>query len=301
MNVNTAATARKKKIEKYFHKTPNPNDNVIALAFLTGGGVLALVGLVMFAGGNAFFGVVLLAGAGYLGYQGFVRKSAYDRAHEASTPKPTAREMDRLLLDDLLKIERTAMAQLDLTSEDLQLETSGNDPFAALAHGSTSTADGGRRPLVVFGPAVNSGFAIGEDDVWRCKRYEVMVICPTSYHMAIYRCVLDFLTGGMQSVETHEYHYADVVAVSTNTRPAPDLVLDILAVIDEEQVRFARTLLKEFQIVVSSGDRSKVVVGISDEEDPDNSATLQDSGINRVIDTVRKVLRDKKGGTAALN
>jgi len=209
--------------------------------------------------------------------------------------------MDRLLLEDLLKIERAAMTQLDLTPEDLQLESSGADPFADLAHGSTANDQGGRRPLVVFGPAINSGFAIGEDDVWRCKRYEVMVICPTSYHLAIYRCGLDFLTGGMQSVETHEYHYTDVVAVSTNTRPAPDLVLEILAVIDGDQVRFASTLLKEFQIVVSSGDRSKVVVGISDEENPDNSATLQDSGINRVIDTVRKVLRDKKGGTAVLS
>jgi hypothetical protein len=301
MNVNAAATARKKKIEKYFHKTPKASENTIALTFLSVGGGLAFIGVLMFAGGNGFLGFLLLAGGGYLLYQGWQRKSAYDRAYKASTPKPTAREMDRLLLDDLLKIEKAAMTQLGLTSEDLQLESSTSDPFAGLAHGGSSADHQGQRPLVVFGPAVNSGFAIGEDDVWRCKRYEVMVICPTSYHLAIYRCVIDFLTGGMRSIETHEYHYTDVVAVSTNTRPAPDLVLEILAVIDEEQVRFASTLLREFQIVVSSGDRSKVVVGISDEEDPDNSATLQDSGINRVIDVVRKVLRDKKGGTPALS
>jgi hypothetical protein len=126
----------------------------------------------------------------------------------------------------------------------------------------------------------------------------IIMICLTGYHLAIYRCVIDFLTGGLRAVETQEHHYSDVVAVSTSTTAARDLVLDILSVIDEEQVRFATTIPREFQIVVSSGDRSKVVVGISDEQNPEQAATLQDSGIYQVIDVVRKLLRDKKGGTA---
>jgi len=62
MNVNTAATARKKKIEKYFHKTPNPSENTIALALLSAGGGLGFIGVLLLAGGSGFFGVVLLAG-----------------------------------------------------------------------------------------------------------------------------------------------------------------------------------------------------------------------------------------------
>jgi hypothetical protein len=300
MKVDAAATARKKKIEKYFHTTPKESDRNIALALLCGGGGLVVLGLLMFASSHGFFGFLFLVGGGYALYKGGIRKTAYDRALEAAEPKPSGAEMDRLLHSDLGKIERSAMEQLNLTSEDLELSETVADPFASLAGGSSREDRTGRRPLVVFGPAVAGRFAIGADEVWRCSKYEVMVICPTGYHLAIYRCMIDFLTGGLRSIETQEYHYSDVVAVSTSTTAAPDLVLDILSVLDDEQVRFATTLLREFQIVVSSGDRSKVVVGISDEQNPEQSATLQDSGINRVIDVVRKLLRDKKGGTANL-
>ena len=66
------------------------------------------------------------------------------------------------------------------------------------------------------------------------------------------------------------------------------------------KVSFGATSVQELQIVVSSGDRSKVVVGIWEDDNPDRQASLPDLGITPVIDSVRRVLRDKKGGTVKL-
>ncbi|GAA1369115.1 hypothetical protein ACFPK5_31875 [Streptomyces beijiangensis] len=46
-----------------------------------------------------------------------------------------------------------------------------------------------------------------------------MVICPTHYQLAIYRCELDLFSGGLQSEQTQAYHYQDVVAVRTDSVP----------------------------------------------------------------------------------
>ena len=123
-----------------------------------------------------------------------------------------------------------------------------------------------------------------------------MVICPTHHHLALFRTELSLLTGGLFHEETQEYQYAHVVSVSTRTLPAPNLMLDQTdrEKDDRDQVRFSRAMLKQFELGVSSGHSSTVTIGISDEADPEKVAQLQDSGIQQVISSVRRVLRDKK-------
>jgi hypothetical protein len=292
-----AAQQRKERFTKYFAKTPDPHDRSIALLLLgvaAGAFVIALAG---FASGSGFLGVVGLLGAGFAAYKGFLRKNEYDRAYEKAEPKPSDAEVDARLAEDLITIVRRAMERLGLTYDDLESAAQHWDPIANLSRGGTRLEGAGRRPLVVFGPTMPAAVAVGKDDVWRFSAYQVMVICPTSYHLAIYRTGLDFLTGGLRQEETQEYHYSDVVAVSTTSTPGQELNAELTAEGDSEKVRFARTILREFQIVVASGDRSKVVVGIADESDPEREATLQESRIDEVISSVRRMLREKKGGT----
>jgi hypothetical protein len=291
-----AAEQRKKRLEKYFRKTPDPGENSLALTLLCGSALSAFIALIIFASGGSGLWVIFLAAAAYSGYKGYEKKSDYDRRYKASEPKPSDEEMDRQLAADLTDIERRAMRQLGLTNDELELVSEQWDPIANLERGNPLIDSTSRRPSLVFGPLVSSHAAVGTDGVWRFSAYEVMVICPTGYHLAMYRCGIDFLTGGLRQEETQEYHYSDVVAVSTITSPGTELSAEPTDLKYDHEIKFAKTVLREFQIVVSSGDRSKIVVGIMDEDQPDRQAPLQESGIGQVISSVRRMLREKKGG-----
>ncbi|MCS7481688.1 hypothetical protein ACFFQW_15740 [Umezawaea endophytica] len=287
------------RVVKYFKPLPDSQSLLLAHILLTAG-VLGLPGGIVFAFLTHVAGFFVITLVSLVVVPGaVVRRNDYYRQLEAATPKPTGREMDDLLHNDLCRVEEAALRQLNLTWDDLELDPANYDPFADLT-GAEPENRPRKRPLIVFGPVETSKFAIGDDGVWRFQQYQVMVICPTNYHLAIHRCVIDFVTGDWQSEETQEYHYADVVAVSTNSYRAPDLQVANDEPDKERKISFSTTLLKEFQIVVSSGDRSRVVVGMSDAQNPAVRAQLPDSGISQVIDVIRKVLRDKKGGTGTV-
>lgn len=294
-----SAQQRRDRFGKYFAKTPDPADLTKAMIILSVAGVALLIALAAFAAKSGFLGVIFLLGAGYAAVKGFSRKNEYDRAYAKAEPKPSDAEVDACLADDLVTIVTRAMGRLGLTYDDLETVAQQWDPVANLSRGQNRIQAGRGRPMVVFGPMFPASTAVGKDGVWRFSAYQVMVICPTSYHLAIYRTGIDFLTGGLRQEETQEYHYSDVVAVSTTSAPgAPDLTAEFTAHRASSEVRFAKTTLREFQIVVASGDRSKVVVGLADETDPEREATLQESRIDEVIAAVRRMLREKKGGTA---
>jgi len=302
MNVDKIADQRKKRIEKYFKKTPSSREHTIAMVLLGAGGLSGLFGLILIAGGNGV-GVLFLAAAVYAAYKGGRRKLDYDKRYRAAEPKPSDDEMDRLLAKDLSGLLERAMRRLGVTLDELELSGERWDPIAHLNRGTPLLDSEQKQPLLVFGPRILAAeSAVGQDGVFRFSAYQAMVICPTGYRLGLYSCVIDFLTGGLRQEETQEYHYSDVVAVSTTTTPdsKPFQPVDVRDD-SEENVHFARTLLREFQIVVSSGDRSTIVVGIADEDHPNNQATLQRSGIDEVIGSVRRMLREKKGGAPSLS
>jgi hypothetical protein len=290
------ATQRRQRVEKYFIKSPDPGDQTKAWVLLCAGGIAGVFGLIALAA-NPFLGIVLLGCGGYSAIKGFNRKRAYDEQFRKAEPKPTDQEMDAYLASDLRTIEGKAMADLGLTAEDLETGDDLWDPVKALSHGRVTDRPR-KRPIVVCGPAPTSGFAVGKDLIWRFRRYEVMVICPTNHQLAIYRSELSLLTGGLLQEETQEYQYAHVVSVSTVTTPVPELRL-IQAYSDDgdDQVRFATTLLRRFEVGVSSGRSTGITVGISDKDNPDDQALLPPSGIQEIISSIRRVLRDKNGGT----
>jgi hypothetical protein len=58
-------------------------------------------------------------------------------------------------------------------------------------------------------------------------------------------------------------------------------------------------MYRTFEVIVSSGDRSSIVVGIKDEDEDAGPFRLQESGIDSVIHAVRRMLREKKGGAVS--
>lgn len=305
MSSTTDSNSREQRVEKYFRRTPDPKQRTRAIFLISAstlGGLLAIIALTQ---GHDFLGVLFLTAGGFGGYKGVRKKADYDKKYAAAEPKPRDEEMDHLLQSDLHGVCEHALRRLGLTLDELELFPQLWDPLANLDRGSPLADQQQRQPWIVFGPEVR-GFSfgpklrafstVGRDGLCRFVAYDVMIICPTSYHLALHQCTIDFLTGALRNEQTREYHYADVVSVSTTTRSDQEVPFQPLDLRSDEPVHFERALFRDFEIVVSSGDRSKIVVGIQDEERPDRQVTLQPSGIEEVISSVRRMLKVKKGG-----
>jgi len=307
MNANTEADHRQQRVEKYFCRTPDPGQQTRAILLMSASALGGLLAIIMIAQGSGGLGFLFLVAGGFGGYKGIKKKADYDRRYAAAEPKPRDEEMDDLLKKDQDKVRAHAIQHLGLTRDQLDLSLQQRDPLANLALENSLIDQQQKDPWLIsgpemrgfsFGPKFRAFSTVGRDGVCRFAAYDVMVICPTGYHLALYECTIDFLTGRRRDERTREYHYADVVSVSTSTISDEQLSFQPLDLRGDETVGFdfRRALLRDFEIVVSSGDRSKIVVGIQDEDRPDRQVELQPSGIEEVIRSVRGKLKEKKGG-----
>jgi hypothetical protein len=256
-----------------------------------------VVAVALLAVGLVVLTVIAAAIALVLLLQGLAMHADYRRRLTAAEPKPADGQIDDLMRADLQLAAERALHRLGLTRADLELHS--EDLGAAASDGTRRLAGHGRDPVWVFGPAEQARTArIGRDRKWRFARYSVMVICPTVHHLAIYECELDLATGGRSGEETHEYHYADVVAVRTATSPARALPIEVLGPTGLLHSVIDAGYHRDFQVVVSSGDRTSIIVGLHREDDRDDSVLLRESGYEQVISAVRGILRARKGGVA---
>jgi hypothetical protein len=283
------AGERKKKLEKYFAAPPDPRELITARCMMGVGGAGVVVAAVLFAITTPLFGGAVLWCATAVALMGCTTRARYARERDAAEPRPSDAEMDHVFASDLVDITATALKRLGLGLDDLALTGGSWDPIAQLERGDPvlTSAD---RPLLVFGPHHPAKMAMGRDGVWRFSAYSVMVICPTYHNLGLYTCVLDLLTGATSREETHEYHYDDVVAVSTVTTADDEPAHPV----DLHFEREFPSLLQELSIVISSGDRPSITVGVAGRGGT-GRALVQSSGIDEVIADVRRILRDKKG------
>jgi hypothetical protein len=289
-----ALAERKQKLAKYFTEPPDPRVLTTAYVMLCVGGTGIAASAALFATTSTpVFGGTVLWCAAALVLTGFSSRARYLKERDAAQPRPADVEMDHVLAADLLDIAGTALHRMGLHLDDLALTGGSWDPIAHLEGGRAVLTAADRRPLLVFGPHHPARTAMGRDGVWRFSAYGVMVICPTGHNLGLYSCVLDLLTGTTSSEQAHQYHYDDVVAVSTITTQddEEEHPLDLRF---EREFPFGRSFLQELRIVISSGDRRCITVGVA-QPDGTGRAPVQSSGIEEVIADVRRVLRDKKG------
>lgn len=281
---------RKEAVRRYFRTSPDPAEESRAL-WIQRAGLAAMLLAVAVGLLVSFLLAVLAASLGVvLLLHGRSLLADFRQRWNKAEPKPRDADMDTTLREDLHDAAERAMKRLELTRDELELRSDDID-----VNGEDRLADQGSGPLVVFGPASGSRGRPGADRVWRFTSYDLMVICPTGHHLAIYECRLTFDLGRRSEEDTAEYHYADVVAVSTTTRPTSDLLITQIDV-GFAAVPLSRTMTRTFEIVVSSGDRSAIAVSMHNDDQPGNALHLQESGIDRVIRAVRHTLRTKKGG-----
>lgn len=294
-------------IARYFVDPPNPADLKAAqLKLAFGGGGLVLGVVLLASGGDApALGVVALVVGCILGVKGWNAKRVYDAAYALAMPRPSDTDIDQLIATDGFSIVNRSLPQLGLTPADLVtprgVTGSGGasfDDIAANAGQRGGSGGPGSNQLVVSGPAFPCRSAIGDDGRIRYSKYEFMVICPTHYQLAIYRCELDLYSGNLKAEQTHEYHYQDVVAVRTESVPLYRGGISIEPR-PSQIAAFARyDTVRRMQIVVSSGHSTAVTLRVSSAADVtvDSNDPLD---FPQVLERVRATLREKKGGVRA--
>ncbi len=200
--------------------------------------------------------------------------SNYREAFAKAEPKPSDFQMDRWLEEDIEELRKDALGKLDLNDEDMV-----HDPG---------------KPIIVIGPGNRAQIGIGQDLVIRFSIYDILLVFLTEYHLAAYKCTLDFATKIRTYESTQEYHYADVVSVSTKT--GSDLALTV----NGETKSLAN--YQQFALSVASGESINVATPVSFTEQLSGAAEmirngkLPDSGADKAIRVIRNRLREKKGG-----
>jgi hypothetical protein len=280
--------------ERYFRLPPLEKDKNLAIALLDVGATAFTISALMLAlGGSGAFLIGVVIGLLML-FVGWFRLEEYGRQFTWAEQKATDAAMDARLSQQLSNIEQDAMNQLAITPADLDGTAGGAVEFHPWQGGPYLPPPNHQGPFTVFGPMLEPKIhRIGNDDVWRFRSYEVLVLCPTRRCMGIYECVLNTATGKRSKIELREYDYSDIVVMSLVDRPTN---LGLGWQIIQGVPRFAggKARLRELQIVVASGDHSKIVAGIDFPLSAGGWVRLQPSRLGNFVQCTRHLLRTKR-------
>lgn len=286
---------REKAVPKYFRKTPEmpaKPDLHGPRAAMAIGTIVAVLGCLLAALTSSSFDAEALACLGWFGafgglvplFWGLVKTSAktteyqsrmktYKEEYEKAEPKPTDQQMDQWLAGDIARLKKEALHKLDLVPEQLL-----RDPDD---------------PILVIGPAPNAEVRVGDDLKLRFSKYNMVFIYLTDYHLAAYNCTLDMTDGVVTRESTQEYHYADVVSVSTRTESSETFTLYVNGEAKNIPLR------QEFALSVASGEQIRVVTAFPKLAEYIEKGELPPTGADEAIAIIRSRLREKKGGTHA--
>jgi len=302
--------------EKYFVPVPPPSMLTLANTLIVGGFLLLTVGLGLFLAGVQlekqddtgytpesaeatnlqFLGSLLLICGIAAVIFGIVRRYKYHDQLARSLPKPRGHELDRALADDMSGIEQKALDSFGITPEHLNITDPDLwDPVRALG-GDARGRQERRRPIVLFGPVVSSGGAVGLDDGrLRFREYRVMVVCPTDHHLAIYNTVVSLLTGLLSWEDTFEYQYNHVTELTISSTPLGRPVDPKSFRVGPAMPQIAPMVSRQFRVGVSSGSTTGLTVSVSTPASPHAEEDLR-NGVDDVIASIRRVLWDKGAG-----
>ncbi len=269
--------SRAELVTKYFLESPKKPSYSGPITWMVIGGLIAVVGLATYnnnSGGASLvcglgggLGVGFLALLSYLG-----RKNAYDAAFAKTEPKATDEQMDIWMEQDRKTLMAESFNKLDLVNDNV---INSHDP------------------LIVIGPVSPTQVALGKDGIVRFSRYSIVIIYLSNYHLAAYNCVWDFVNAKVSEDSTQEYHYQDVVSVSTLTTNSN------FTVTTRDGKTHPIATQQEFSLSVASGERIRVVVALPQAEGILREGKFLPSGADKAISTLRAMLREKKGGSLA--
>ncbi|MHA6796459.1 hypothetical protein ACVGVM_23545 [Pseudonocardia bannensis] len=275
-------------IGRYFRRPPDLRGLMLCRAAAATSDVLLLGAVITLLQIEPVVAAVLGILGLIVSVQAATMRADYRRHLDEALPRPTDREVDAALAGHLLDIENRALTVLGLRPADIVATGTTWNPIADLEHRPHRNGERDYRPLIVVTPMVTTRSAIGSDGVWRFAAQEVTVICPTEYHVAVFRCEQDLITGKRRGEQTQEFFYRDVVSVLTANLPGPDLTSEPFDHRSEGRVPISPPGRRELQFAAPSTDRTMVAVGVTGRS---SGARIRDSGIDAAIEGVRNLLR----------
>jgi len=196
-----------------------------------------------------------------------------------STKKPSDAQMDAWLEEDLNALHGKALSKTGTDASEIVGE-----------------------PVMVTGPRfwdiAGAGWAFkkGKDNVLRFTPVGATVLNFTPNQLIAYSAALDLTTGNALSESTDEYFYRDVVSVSTKTQSmqVSGTGTGNGEFTGTQQLNAAET----FELTTSGGTSIQVVLRDPSLIEKMGGGNIPTTRAEKAIQTVRKMLREKKGEPA---
>ena len=154
--------------------------------------------------------------------------------------------------------------------------------------------------VIITGPRLSNlgpakfGFRKGKDNILRFTPVNSTIINFAQNQLLVYRCALDLITGNPVNEATDEYFYRDVVSVQTSSETIsvslPGTALQGL------QCNAAET----FKLTTSGGTSVSMALRDPSLIQKMGGGEIPTTTAERAIQTIRKMLREKKGAVAAV-
>jgi len=219
---------------------------VIGLLMLTQSSIVGIGLLVLIAGGAWLF---------------FEIKPVMDA--------PGDQTVDAYLIDDIEDLKKRSMDRLNIEEAELIRDSIViRGPILWSTHGV---------------PTEELAWKKGKDERIRFSINSVTVVHLTEHKLSSYQCDYNFIRGVPLNERDDEFHYRDVVAVSTRD-DSTNYTLPNGVLMKQAQL---------FKLAVSSGDSIQVIVNSSDLLKFTGGSML-DTGLDNAVKALRKVLGEKK-------
>jgi len=236
---------------------------LISVAMYTGSGTISQ-GCAMFF---AIPGIVLgLWGGGKL----WQARSKYRRQLLEAAAGPTDEEVQAWLDHGIARVKDRSLRALGLSDAELV-----SDLLTIVAPVLWST-EGIRQGDILF--------RTGNDSCARFGVYSVAIMALTERHLGIFRCEYNFVQDVIRNEKTCEYHYRDIVSVSTVEE------LRSLHLPSGEKL----TAVQEFRVSVPNGEAIRITVDAPEIRRMTGADSLPSSGAEKAVRSIRAMLRDKK-------
>jgi hypothetical protein len=263
-------------VRRYFTPTPAARDRSRSATLFACAALLFVAAWVMFNAAS----LPLLVGALWLTKSGVDELREYQRyvrRYAAAEPKPSDAEMDAWLDADIAGI---AVRVADRVMLNTDLTIQGGD----LAHPAQAIV--GLPDVAVRAPLK---VRRGKDNLLRANSYEVMIVFLTDELFCSYHCQLDFHTGEVTLDQTTEWHYRDIVSVTSSSRPMP---APLVAMLRQQDREFAkdRPLEQIFTLSNTIGDTLSVGTGFSGTADFTGEIAWPN---DRTLRVIRRTVRDR--------
>lgn len=202
-----------------------------------------------------------------------------------SLRRPSDRQMDTLIDNDLDNVAKRAMVRLNLDDSDLVSET-----------------------IYVIGPRIwniagaKVALRRGKDDRIRYTPIGVTILFFTEHQLIGYQCALDLYTGCALDESTDEYFYRDVVSVSVRTM-SETFHLDkadrraikgteLEKVIEDDTLHLKKA--EKFILTTSGGTALEVILNDPKFLEAVGGGAMPKDRTEKAVTAVRKMLLEKK-------